>query len=213
MFTKQRKQKTADRGFMRRYSLLTLILMFFILGISGWIWEVVLHLLRYGELVNRGVLHGPWLPIYGSGGILILLLLNKLRKYPMAEFSGIIVLCGIVEYLTSWALEMLHHGKRWWDYTGYFLNLNGRICAESLLIFGMGGMIFVYVVEPLLDNHLANIRPTWIPPLCAILSLLFIIDITYSVKYPNTGDGISTYSEETRQQESEINEICSTACT
>lgn len=189
------------------------VLMFFVLSISGWVWEVVLHFLRYGELINRGVLHGPWLPIYGSGGILILLLLNKLRKYPIAEFAGIIVICGIVEYLTSWALEMLHHGQRWWDYTGYFLNLNGRICAESLLIFGMGGMIFVYVVEPILDKYLNNIRHTWMMLLCTVLSLLFVIDIAYSTKHPNTGDGISTYTEETRQRESEINEICSTACT
>ena len=42
--------------------------------------------------------------------------------------------------------------KKWWDYTGYFLNLHGRICAEGLLVFGVGGMAFVYVIAPLIDN-------------------------------------------------------------
>ena len=55
--------------------------------------------------MNRGVLHGPWLPIYGGGGVLILLLLNKLRKRPVLEFVGIVILCGCVEYTTSVVLE------------------------------------------------------------------------------------------------------------
>ena len=87
------------------------VLMFFVLSISGWVWEVVLHFLRYGELINRGVLHGPWLPIYGSGGILILLLLNKLRKYPIAEFAGMVGLYRIFSQL------------KWKDMRGKFIDL------------------------------------------------------------------------------------------
>ena len=68
------------------------------------------------------------------------MLLNRLRKRPVLEFVGIVVLCGCVEYTTSVVLEILHNGERWWDYSGYFLNLNGRICAEGLLVFGIGGI-------------------------------------------------------------------------
>ena len=70
-------------------------------------------------------LHGPWLPIYGSGAVLILVLLKRLRAHPVKEFFAILFLCGFVEYMTSWVLEGLTGGKRWWDYTGYFLNLHG----------------------------------------------------------------------------------------
>lgn len=68
----------------------------------GWVWEVSLHLITDGVFVNRGVLHGPWLPIYGTGGVMILAVLNKFREKPLVEFLLTIVLCGCVEYFTSW---------------------------------------------------------------------------------------------------------------
>ena len=106
----------------------------------GWIWEVTFHLISSHTFVNRGVLHGPWLPIYGSGGILILICLKKLRNKPVVEFFASVVLCGFVEYFASLYLE-ISCGRRWWNYNGYFLNLNGRICAEGLLVFGLGGVV------------------------------------------------------------------------
>ena len=71
-------------------------------------------------------------------------------NHPLA--LALIALCGCVEYFTSVYLEYVHDGTRWWDYTGYFLNLHGRICAEGLLVFGIGGMAIVYVLAPFLDG-------------------------------------------------------------
>ena len=107
----------------------------------GWIWEVGLHLFRYQEFVNRGILHGPWLPIYGSGSILILILLKKFRKKSLLILSAMLV-CGVVEYGASYVLERMHNGVRWWDYSDYFLNLHGRICAEGLLCFWFGKLVY-----------------------------------------------------------------------
>lgn len=122
----------------RSYSLINLIMMFFIFCFVGWVWEVSLAFISEDMFVNRGTLHGPWLPIYGTGGVIILVLLKKLREKPALEFVAAMVLCGCLEYFSSWYLEMTHDGQRWWDYTGYFLNINGRICAEGLLTFGLG---------------------------------------------------------------------------
>lgn len=116
----------------RSYSLINLIMMFFIFCFVGWVWEVSLAFISEDMFVNRGTLHGPWLPIYGTGGVIILVLLKKLREKPALEFVAAMVLCGCLEYFSSWYLEMTHDGQRWWDYTGYFLNINGRICAEGL---------------------------------------------------------------------------------
>ena len=77
----------------RSYTILNLVWMFFIMAFIGWVWEVSLHLISDGTFVNRGVLHGPWLPIYGGGGILILIFLKKLREKPILEFVSAIVLC------------------------------------------------------------------------------------------------------------------------
>ena len=161
----------------------------------GWFWEVALHLLQAGEFVNRGVLHGPWLPIYGNGAILILLLLYRLRKKPFAEFTAIIIVCGVIEYMTSLILEFLHGGAKWWDYTGYYLNLNGRICAEGLLVFGVGGMAFIYVLAPMLDNLIEQIQLKILVPLCTVLLLVYCVDTVYSTIHPNTGEGITSVTD------------------
>ncbi len=188
------KKWIRDLRYMRHYSVVSLVVMFFVVSFIGWTWEVILHLIEDGRFVNRGVLHGPWLPIYGAGGILILLLLFKFRKNPVLEFITAIILCGIVEYFTSWYLEIAHNGKKWWDYTGYFLNLNGRICAEGLLVFGLGGIAFVYVVAPMLDNILRKISMAILVPLCVALIIIFMVDKIYSNDNPNEGKGITDYA-------------------
>ena len=192
---KSRRSIAENTGCLRHYSLPTLILMFFIGSLTGWIWEVIISLLQGGAFVNRGVLHGPWLPIYGGGMLLILTILYRFRRKPFAEFWMIVLLCGTVEYLSSWVLETLHHGEKWWDYSGYYLNLNGRISAEGLLVFGIGGMAFIYVTAPLLDNLIERIRTRILWPLCAALLILFTADIIYSSVNPNTGEGITTVSD------------------
>ena len=76
------------------------------MSVFGWLWEVGMHLVSYGEFVNRGALHGPWLPIYGTGAVLILTVLNRFRKNPALEFGATIVLCGFLEYMTSLVMEI-----------------------------------------------------------------------------------------------------------
>ena len=167
----------------------------------GWLWEVSLHLLNDGTFVNRGVLHGPWLPVYGSGVVLILVILYRFRKNMVYEFCSAVVLCGFVEYYTSVFLELTHNGMRWWDYTGYFLNLNGRICAEGLLVFGLGGCAAVYFLAPMIDNLLKKAKPKLLKVICVILVLCFIGDNIYSHFVPNTGEGITSDVEVNRNEE------------
>lgn len=189
----QKRKRVESLHYMRHYTIWSLILLFFIFAFIGWVWEVSLHLVSDGVFVNRGVMHGPWLPIYGTGGVLILVALNKFRAHPVIEFFSTVVLCGIVEYGTSYYLEMAHDGKKWWDYTGYFLNINGRICAEGLLVFGIGGMAIVYLLAPLLDNHIKKLKSSLLIPLCIVLVVSFAADQVYSGKHPNMGKGITDY--------------------
>ena len=176
--------------FTRKYPVTTLILMFFLFAFLGWCWEVMLYLVTSATFVNRGVMHGPWLPIYGTGGVLVLMVLYKLRDKPWLEFAATVVICGIVEYFTAYYLETVYD-RRWWDYAGYFLNLHGRICAEGLLVFGLGGMAVVYFVAPMFDNLLHRFKWRTLIALCAVLIALFGVDQVYSHFYPNEGDGIT----------------------
>lgn len=186
------KEKRFKFGFtiyyMRNYSLTSLILIFVFFSFFGWAWEVILHFVQAGNWVNRGVLHGPWLPIYGSGGVLMLLFLKRLRQKPILHFLGTIVLCGFVEYWTGYACEKFL-GRRYWSYDGYFLNLDGRICAEGLLAFGIGGILMVYFLAPLVDDLIRKMPMKVTIPICVVLSLLFVGDSLYSRKYPNTNTG------------------------
>ena len=176
----------------RQYSITTLIMIFFLLSFVGWLWEVALHVINEGKFVNRGVLAGPWLPVYGSGILLILIFLYKFRKSVVSQFFSAVILCGFVEYYTGLFLELTHDGTRWWDYSGYFLNINGRVCAEGLIVFGLGGVIAVYFLAPLVDNFLRKLNGVFLRVLCAILVICFVIDVVHSTKHPNTGEGITS---------------------
>ena len=175
----------------RNYTVTSILVCFFFMCFVRWIWEVSLSMISYGCFVNRGVLHGPWIPIYGFGCVLILLLLKRFRMRPKVEFSMAVLLCGCIEYFTGFFLELTHNGQKWWDYTGYFLNLHGRICAEGLLVFGIGGMAFVYVIAPLIDNWVKEHLNKKLSAACLVLLLLFGADVVYSHFEPNVGEGVT----------------------
>lgn len=203
---KEKKRRIESLNYLRHYSLNSIVLMFFIISFFGWLWEVVLYLINEGIFVNRGTLHGPWLPIYGGGSILILLCLNKYRKNVLLQFLLAVILCGVLEYFTSVLLEITHNGIRWWDYSGYFLNLHGRICAEGLLTFGFGGIAMVYFVAPAIDNKIREKSRRVLSIIAIVLISVYTVDMIYSAKHPNTGRGINDYnvSSFVNQEETKI---------
>lgn len=195
MKEESRRKFVQSINYMRHYTVWSLIVIFLSLACFGWIWEVSLHLITNGEFVNRGALYGPWLPIYGTGSVMILMLLTRLRRRPVLEFTAAIILCGILEYMTSVLMEFTSGGMKWWDYSGYFLNLHGRICAEGLLVFGIGGIAVVYVIAPLIDNALKNVNEKVLKIVCVILASVFIADFVYAQIHPNAGEGITDVAQ------------------
>lgn len=199
----ERRKLVQSLNYMRHYSAWSLMAVFLSLSVFGWLWEVGMHLVSYGEFVNRGALHGPWLPIYGTGAVLILTVLYRFRGRPVLEFCSTILLCGFLEYMTSLVMEIATGGMKWWDYSGYFLNLNGRICAEGLLVFGIGGLVIVYVIAPVIDDLAGMLNEKCVIAVCAALMVLFAADAVYSQFYPNTGKGI-TDIESGKENKNEI---------
>ena len=186
------KKKVNKINYNIDYTKRNYILMFFIFSMIGWIWEVFYHMICDGNFVNRGTMFGPWLPIYGVGGVIILIVLKPLRKRPILFFISAMSLCGIIEYFTGWYLETFK-GAKWWDYTGYFLNINGRVCLEGLIVFGLGGSVVTYFIGPLLNELLDKLKPKIRIFICVILLVLYGIDFIYSFHHPNKGDGITDY--------------------
>lgn len=179
-----------EMNYQRSYSVTSLIFMFFTFSFAGWLWEVLLHIIADGMIINRGVLTGPWLPIYGAGGVLIVILLKKWRSQPFTSFGLIVLLCGIMEFGTSIALESLF-GVRWWDYSDMLLHIQGRVCIEGLLIFGIGGLAIIYIAAPKLDNLFQILSNRTSIILCCMLTAVFLGDMIQSFITPNMGFGIT----------------------
>ncbi len=200
LWTKEAAALTGRVSYLSPVTVWTLIIIFFSFSFVGWLWEVSLHIMIDGAFINRGVLHGPWLPIYGAGVGLIAVLLYRFRKNPILEGVMVVLLCGFVEYMTSLVME-LTLGMRWWDYTGYYLNLNGRICGEGLTVFALGGMAAVYLLVPVIDGAVTRIKPKALIPVCILLVLSLCFDLVYSMNHPNAGKGITDYEEYTKTEQ------------
>lgn len=169
------------------------ICLFALLSFLGWLWEVCLYLITTKSFVNRGILTGPWLPIYGAGGLFLYFLLYRLKKHPILVFSLAVIVCCALEYFCSWFLERLW-GVRWWDYSGYFANLNGRICLLGAAAFGIGALLAIYMLIPWFEKKYEKIPPCLRKTAAILLLLLFVADAAFSAANPNAGRGI-TYSD------------------
>lgn len=165
-------------------------ILFFVSAFAGWIWEVTLYFFTEHAFINRGVYKGPYLPIYGVGGILLCILLGHLQKRPLQVFVYSLVLCSLLEYFTSWFLEA-RWGIRWWDYGNHFMNINGRICLLGALIFGLGGMALICFFLPFYERIMKKIPAKIRLWISIVLILLFAADAAYAGIRPNTGYGIT----------------------
>ena len=116
-------------------------LLFITYSFIGWIIEIIDRFKVNKKIVNRGFLIGPYIPIYGSCAIVMVLLLHSVKS-PTILFLSCILIASIGEYLTSYIMEKVFHA-RWWDYSDYKFNLNGRICLINCLGFGVLGFILI----------------------------------------------------------------------
>lgn len=156
-------------------------LLFIFYSFLGWLLEVIDCRFTIKKWVNRGFLIGPLCPIYGVGCLLIILLLNRYLKDPLVLFVLAIIICSLLEYLTSYILEKIFH-VRWWDYSHKKYNINGRICLETMLPFGCLGFLIIYILNPFVLKILNIFNPQILNWLFYIIFLLFISDLVVSLK-------------------------------
>lgn len=156
-------------------------LLFFTYSVLGWVMEVTKTLIDKKKFVNRGFLIGPYCPIYGYGVILLTILLKKYQSDIPATFIFSILICGTLEYFTSYFMEKIFHA-RWWDYSKRKFNINGRICLETLLPFGIMGCLILYIVNPAFLNIYGKMPNIALHIICGILLAVYITDNIISGK-------------------------------
>lgn len=162
---------------------IVLFLFFWIISILGWLMEVLVCSLESGKFTNRGFLIGPYCPIYGFGG-LILLSLSYFDDHLFIVFILSFLLCSLLEYIVSYLMEKLFK-VRWWDYSNDPYNLNGRICLRNALAFGILGMILVCLVNPLIFNFLNGFSDKTLIIIGLITLIITVVDIAISFKVMN----------------------------
>lgn len=163
------------------HSIAIYFLYFIIIAICGWMMEVTLQLVQKHKFADRGFLIGPYCPIYGVGGLLITLCLTRLVEYPVALFCVAVVVCAVLEYATSFIMEKVFHA-RWWDYSENKFNINGRICLETIIPFGLLGLLLIYVINPFIFNNLEKLPADVLNVIAIILGIAFAVDFLISLK-------------------------------
>ncbi|HIR28723.1 MAG TPA: putative ABC transporter permease [Candidatus Choladousia intestinigallinarum] len=133
------------------YTITEWCLFFYIYSFIGWIWESAYVSILQKRFVNRGFLKGPFLPIYGSGALCVLIAVLPVREDPVKTFLVGMIAATVLEYVTGAVMERLFK-VRYWDYTGKLLNVHGYICLASALCWGAMSLILTrwvhfYVAE------------------------------------------------------------------
>lgn len=139
------------------------------------IWGVIKRLYWYKKFVwtrHQGVIYGPFNPLYGAGIVLIIMLLGKKKRTPFKTFYLGAILGGMFEYIISFLMELVLRAKSW-DYSSYFLNINGRTTIPYMLFWGLGIMLLIHFVYPILSKWIESI-PKKIGDILVIFLVIFM---------------------------------------
>ncbi|MBP5426298.1 MAG: putative ABC transporter permease [Clostridiales bacterium] len=151
------------------------IALFLAYAILGWCMEVVVKFVEYKRFINRGFLIGPYCPIYGMGALLITFLLDRFKERPVVVFILGLLVASVLEYITSWAMEKMFHA-RWWDYSNDKFNINGRVCLETMIPFGILGLLIIYILNPVLIGVCERMGNDLLCIIVSVLGGIFLID-------------------------------------
>ena len=175
-------------------------LIFLIYSFLGWFMESVGGILKVKKFVNRGFLIGPYCPVYGTGVVLLSVLLDKYKDDLVTLFFLSIIVCGTLEYLTGFFMEKFFNA-RWWDYSNKKFNLNGRICLETTIPFGLAGCVFLRWLNPLIIEGINYWPDNVLTIVTAIIALVMFIDFIISFVI------ISSFKTEVREVKDNTDEI------
>ncbi|MDO5396460.1 MAG: putative ABC transporter permease [bacterium] len=181
---------------------------FMVFSFIGWVYESVFYSVQLKRFVNSGFLHGCICPIYGLGGMLLMPFAAVRADLRVIFILGA-VLCSALEYFISWLLEYLFD-TRWWDYSDWPMNLNGRICAVSVVGFGFAALIGTQLIIPAVFDTVSAMNNTHLYSLAALIALVLAFDLNYTLRSINRSGNEPWFVEEHSQlmekRVSELNE-------
>ncbi len=155
-----------------------------IFSIFGLIIETLFCYLTTGVLESRkGLIWGPFCPVYGVGATILIILLDKYKNNSIKLFLIGSIAGNIIEYGLSYLLEAMY-GTRFWDYSYLDWNLNGRICIKYSIFWGILAILLIKLIKPQIDKIINKNPDSKI--LNIIMIILIIIDCGATVWAINT---------------------------
>lgn len=162
----------------RKYDLPSCLFLFQIFSIFGWALETLLHLINDGDLIPDSVFLGPWLPIYGIYGILAIVISRRLIRRPVFVFIINAVLYSLLEYFVNTVFVILQ-GSALRDYSGFFLNIDGRVYIGGSITLALIGCAWLYYLAPRWTDWFMKLGHSRRTLVCVVLYLLFAADIIF----------------------------------
>ncbi|MEZ3445325.1 MAG: putative ABC transporter permease [Lachnospiraceae bacterium] len=163
------------------YTFSTWLFFFYLYCFLGWVWETCYVSVLKAKWVNRGFMRGPFLPIYGSGAIVVLIFTLPVRTNPGLVFVVGMVSATILEYFTGAAMEWLFH-VRYWDYSNQRLNLNGHICLTSSLAWGVFSVILTLYGHTPVERLASHMSTNVLEVIVFVLTVYISIDMAESIR-------------------------------
>lgn len=152
-----------------------IFLVLIIYSFGGWVMEVIYTFIVQRRFINHGFLYGPLCPIYGAGAFLTITVLKPFSgNMFLLAFAGMVSATAL-EYATSWFMEKLFR-TRWWDYSKSKFNLNGRVCLENTIAFGVISVVIVRFLQPLVNKLISLISPDAQDNLALTIFIIAFVD-------------------------------------
>lgn len=187
-------------GAMKAYSLPQWLMFFFIYCFIGWLWECFYVSVRIKKFTNRGFMHGPLLPIYGSGAISLLFATLPVKNNIILVFVVSVVTATALEFVTGTVMEELFK-VRYWDYTRYKYNYKGHICVVASTGWGIAGVLLVFLVNRPIERFVLSIPKTTIQLVSFAITVCAACDFGASFREAmDIRDILSRMSESTDRQ-------------
>ncbi len=170
------------------------IIYFIVYSFLGWAYESFYYSFQLRKFVNAGFLHGCMCPIYGLACIGNILLLSNIESDLVVLVVSMTVISSI-EYVVSFMLEKLFD-KRWWDYSKWPMNINGRISLVTSVCFGIMSLIQLRLIHPQLSKLMWRLSERSIHILIAMFVTVLFLDLVFTVRTMEKNEGALWFVDE-----------------
>jgi len=148
----------------------------------GWVYESAICSISERSLVNRGFLNGPLCPVYGFGALASIFILDmRTDNLIILFFAGMLIACTI-EYITAVLLEKLFDAK-WWDYSNYRFNIQGRVCLLGAVVFGVLAVLLIKYIHPFAGGLIGQLPAWWQIVLSIVIFIFLMLDLYITVRH------------------------------